>query len=221
MYKVIFIYLSALYLLMPAPLLCETKKNVPPAEALKKLMEGNKRYVAGQPLCPDKIQATRDSLTLNQHPVAVILGCSDSRVPPEVVFDQGLGDLFVIRVVGNVVGALELDSIEYAVRHLGASLIMVLGHENCGAVKATLNGEDNADDIENIAPLIRKASIYTEEFNGNPLEKLVKANVIQSVEKLKHSPHLFGMLANNQIIVVGGYYHLGKGEVTILQREEE
>src|SRR5207253_8806048 len=109
---------------------------VAPAEAIAKLKEGNGRYASGRLQRSGQRTERRAELTKDQHPFAVIVSCSDSRVPPEIVFDQGLGDLFVVRVAGNVIDDHSLGSIEYAVDHLGVRLIVVLGHQSCGAVKA-------------------------------------------------------------------------------------
>src|SRR5947209_10905279 len=109
-------------------------------EALARLMAGNRRYVLHKEQHPDQSLTRRKELESGQHPFAVILGCADSRVSPEILFDQGLGDLFVIRVAGNVVDDTILASVEYAVEHLGTRLIMVLGHEKCGAVSAAIEG---------------------------------------------------------------------------------
>ena len=109
---------------------------VPPAEAISRLKEGNERYTRGNPQHPHESSEERTQLAKSQHPFAVVLGCADSRVPPEIVFDQGLGDLFVLRVAGNVIDDHSLGSIEYAVDHLAVRLIVVLGHQRCGAVKA-------------------------------------------------------------------------------------
>jgi len=108
---------------------------------LRRLMEGNKRYVVSHLIHPDQSSERRFELKHGQHPFAIILGCSDSRVPPEVVFDQGLGDLYVVRVAGNVLDQMIVASIEYAVLHVGVSLVMVMGHSQCGAVAATCNHE--------------------------------------------------------------------------------
>src|SRR5262249_39949150 len=107
-------------------------------EALAKLMDGNKRYASSHSLHPHQSAGRRHELEATQHPFACILSCSDSRVPPEVVFDEGLGDLFVVRVAGNIVDSAVTGSIEYAVEHLGTPLVLVMGHEKCGAVQATL-----------------------------------------------------------------------------------
>src|SRR6266404_5054617 len=110
--------------------------TVSPAEAVSRLKEGNGRYTSGNQQHPHESAERRAELTKSQHPFAIIVSCSDSRVPPEIVFDQGLGDLFALRVAGNVIGDHSLGSIEYAVDHLAVRLIVVLGHQSCGAVKA-------------------------------------------------------------------------------------
>ncbi|HUD00945.1 MAG TPA: carbonic anhydrase, partial [Rhabdochlamydiaceae bacterium] len=111
-----------------------------PDKALETLMDGNQRFSQDKSLHSDRNSERRQELVSKQTPYAIILGCSDSRVAPEIVFDQGIGDLFIVRVAGNVVGPLELDSIEYSALYLHSSLVMVLGHESCGAIKAVLAG---------------------------------------------------------------------------------
>ena len=130
--------------------------GISPDEALQKLMDGNKRYVenhmTGSALSDN---ATRASLAKSQKPYAVILTCSDSRVPPEIVFDQGLGEIFVIRVAGNIPDPVVLGSIEYAVEHLGSPLVMVLGHERCGAVTATIGAKGKSTGSVNIDAIVK------------------------------------------------------------------
>src|SRR3990170_7095870 len=109
--------------------------------ALQELIAGNQRYAAGKLTHPHQTTRHRQELIQRQEPFAIIVGCSDSRVPPEIIFDQGLGDLFIVRVAGQVVGPVELDSIEYSVKYLGSTLIFVLGHESCGAVTAVIDGK--------------------------------------------------------------------------------
>ncbi len=142
-----------------------------PDEALQKLMDGNQKFVAGNfaNLEANSTPAVRQSLASGQHPYAIVLDCSDSRVAPEIIFDKGLGEIFVIRVAGNVVAPHQLGSIEYAIEHLGASLLMVLGHSKCGAVNATVGAlkpgtcdvdapEGNIGSlIESIAPAVERS----------------------------------------------------------------
>jgi len=118
------------------------------------LLEGNKRFIEGKPAAKDCSAERRDELTKGQHPVATILSCSDSRVPPEVVFDQALGDIFIVRVAGNVIEPTVLGSIEYGVEHLHTPLLIILGHESCGAVKATLESEGKLEG--NIGAILKK-----------------------------------------------------------------
>jgi carbonic anhydrase len=130
-------------------------------QALQELMNGNKRYVAAELAHPNQTAARRAEVAKGQDPFAIIVGCSDSRVPPEIIFDQGLGDLFVTRVAGNIVDDVVLGSIEYAAEHLGVPLIVVLGHKRCGAVEAAAKGGDAPVHIrslvEAIKPAIKKA----------------------------------------------------------------
>ena len=129
---------------------------VSPDDALKSLMDGNQRYVenqmTGTKLCD---LTTRTSLAKSQHPYAIILTCSDSRVPPEIIFDKGLGEIFVIRVAGNIPDPVVLGSIEYAAEHLGSPLVMVLGHERCGAVKATVDSKGKSTGSKNIDAIVK------------------------------------------------------------------
>lgn len=180
-------------------------------EALKRLMEGNKRYSTDMSTCEDRNYTRRAEIASKQTPFVAILGCSDSRVPLEIIFDQGLGDLFGIRVAGNVAGISEIESVEYAAKHLGVSLIMVLGHENCGAVKAVINNQ--AQDIPKIAALIEPA---VKSLKNDQAEAAVKANIRQVVKTLKDSEYVKPFLNEKGNFVVGAYYHLGSGVVELL-----
>lgn len=151
-------------------------------QAIKKLLEGNQRFVDGKgPGCFSDQSLRRKALVDNQKPFAVVLGCSDSRVPPEILFDQGIGDLFIIRVAGNVLGPSEIDSITYATSVLGSPLIVVLGHENCGAVQAVMEGK--ADSI----PYINKEILPALDLENKDctLGCQVKNNVRHIVDVLK------------------------------------
>lgn len=188
-----------------------------PQDAYDRLVQGNHRYREGHIQRPSLSSIRRLELHEKQRPFAVIVGCSDSRVPPEIIFDQGLGDLFVVRVAGQVVGPIELDSIEYGVKYLGASLILVLGHENCGAVGAVLEGKTEA--IEDVAALIEPAIAMT---HPRTLENAVKANVRFVVEHLNNSPVIAQLKSEGKVNVVGGYYHLPDSRVeTLLQNTQD
>lgn len=198
-------------LAMPLTELLSGNGGINPQAALKRLMEGNQRYVKDQLEHPNRNIVRRESLTATQNPFAIILGCADSRVSPEIVFDQGIGDLFVVRVAGNVVGPIELDSIDYAAIYLKSSLIVVLGHENCGAVQAVLN--DKTKFITGIADKIAPAIKDVPRGQSGTVAEAVKANVRAIVNQLKISPVLSQIIAQNKIEVIGGYYNLSTGEV--------
>jgi len=145
----------------------------------------------------------------------VIVGCSDSRVPPEIIFDQTIGDLFVVRVAGNIIGPIELDSIEYSVDKLGTPLVLILGHQNCGAVAAALSGSGN-EDIESITPYIQKAVDETKNMPGDPLINAIKANVVNGIKTLKKSRVIAALLRSKKLKIVGAYYELATGKVELL-----
>jgi carbonic anhydrase len=194
---------------------------VPPAEAISRLKDGNGRYMNGNPQHPRQSSEEREKLTKSQHPFAIVLGCADSRVPPEIVFDQGLGDLFVVRVAGNVIDDHSLGSIEYAVDHLAVRVILVLGHQSCGAVKAAketiaAKGEAPAH-IQSLVTAIRPAVEAT--VHGD-LETTVKANVKDVVQALRSStPVLKPKVDSSELRVLGAYYSLDTGAVSFLDEK--
>ena len=194
---------------------------VAPAEAIAKLKEGNSRYTSGNLQHPGQTAERRTELANTQHPFATIVSCSDSRVPPEIVFDQGLGDLFIVRVAGNVINDEGLGSIEYSVDHLGTRLILVLGHQSCGAVKAareTIAAKGKAPGhIESLVTAIKPA---VEATAKDDLETTVKANVKNVVQALRSStPILKAKVDSGEIQVIGGYYSLDTGAVTFLDQK--
>ena len=216
---------------------------VPPAEAISRLKEGNGRFTSGNPQHPHESSEERtqmatkshenlgmsaadaakqrEELANAQHPFAVIVGCADSRVPPEIVFDQGLGDLFVLRVAGNVIDDHSLGSAEYAVDHLGVRLMLVLGHQRCGAVKAakeTIAAKGKAPaHIQSLVTAIRPA---VEATVSGDLEATVKANVKDVVQALRSStPILKAKVDSGDVRVVGAYYSLDTGTVTFLDEK--
>ncbi len=189
--------------------------EVTPAQALQLLIEGNQRFASDASTHLNRSQERRQELKEKQEPFAVVLSCSDSRVASEIIFDQGLGDLFVVRIAGNVVGPLELNSIQYAALHLHSSLILVLGHENCGAVNAAINGE--IGDIPAISKLLIPAVKKTKNQGKDRLENTVKENVRLVVEQLNKSAGLKELVQKNKLSIVGGYYRLQDGRVELLQ----
>jgi len=220
---------------------------VPPAEAISRLKAGNARYTSGKEQPPESSQerafeATnsyenagltflgmtadqaakrRAELTKSQHPFAIIVSCSDSRVPPEIVFDQGLGDLFVLRVAGNVIDDHSLGSIEYAVDHLAVRLIVVLGHQRCGAVKAakeTIAAKGKAPaHIQSLVTAIKPAVEAT--VHGD-LEATVEANVKNVTQALRSSPPILKpKVDSGEVRVIGAYYNLDTGAVSFLDEK--
>lgn len=184
--------------------------------ALQKLMEGNARYVSAKTAHPNQAPARRAEVLGGQHPFAVIVGCSDSRVPPEIIFDQGLGDVFVVRLAGHVLSDEALGSIEYAVDHLGTRLIMVLGHDGCGAVTAAVKGGSAQGHIGSVTNAILPAVEKAKHQPGNLLENAIREHVAMVVEQLKSSaPLLQALVKNGGLNIVGAHYHLDDGRVTI------
>jgi len=201
--------------------------TVTAAESLQKLMDGNKRYVTNQMTgVKSGDAAARTKLAASQAPYAIILSCSDSRVPPELIFDDGLGEIFVVRVAGNVVDPIVLGSIEYAAEHLGTPLIMVLGHERCGAVTATVAAKGKAEGnigaiVKAIAPALKKAEAAKKvaakdkaqfvEAVTDENTKQVKANLTKQSKVLAH------LVKEGKIKIVTGKYDLDDGIVTVVE----
>ena len=194
-------------------------------EALERLKEGNQRFVSDARRSNALTdQSRRDELLMGQEPVAVILGCSDSRVPAEIVFDQGLGDLFVIRVAGNIVAPSQIGSVEFAAEAFGTRLVVVLGHSKCGAVTATLN--ELQDPSHNLSPNLRSiveriepavATLLEVDTNLDADQLIhhgVRANIRASVSHLRHgSRNLEHLVENDGLLVVGAEYSLETGVV--------
>jgi len=187
------------------------------AEALEILKEGNRRYVKGDLRHPHTDNSRRDEVALAQEPFAVILSCADSRVVPELIFDQGLGDLFVIRVAGNVAKDKVIGSIEYAVKFLGATLVVVMGHENCGAVTASMGDEDPGGHIGAIIEKIKPAVYMARRMEGDPLMNAIKMNANIVAEELKDTgPFLHQSQKDGELMIVSAYYALSSGEVEFM-----
>ena len=195
-----------------------------PDEALKKLMEGNKRFVDGLEKNPRRTVEVRKKVVQGQNPFAAILACADSRVPPEIIFDQGIGDLFVVRVAGNIVNTSNygvLGSLEYGVLALGASVIMVLGHSRCGAVsgaiEAVQKGKEYPGAINDIVNAIGPAVVAAKDEPGDLLDNSTVSNVKLGVYELKGSvPVLADKVRDGKVKIVGANYDLATGEVKIV-----
>jgi carbonic anhydrase len=190
-----------------------------PDQALQRLLEGNQRYVAAKPAHPNSTTGRREQLAQGQHPFSIIFSCVDSRVPPELVFDRGLGDLFVIRTAGHTLDDAVLGSIEYGVAELGIPLILVLGHEKCGAVKATLEAvEHHTTAPDRIQALVRNITPAIEQSKGQPgdaLDNAIQANTMLVVSQLKGTPLLAEAVGKGGLKIVGGRYDLDSGSVTM------
>jgi len=190
--------------------------RVAPDVALRRLIDGNRRYAKGAVRAPNRDLKRRAEVAKGQHPFAIIVTCSDSRVPPEILFDQGLGDLFVVRVAGNVVDDIAIGSIEYAVEHLGARLILVLGHEKCGAVSATVQGGSVPGHIGSIVDAIKPAVEHARTMKGTLLDNAISENARAVAAKLSSSePILMEMVKSGKIQVANGVYSLTTGAVAI------
>jgi carbonic anhydrase len=191
-----------------------------PGDALNNLMAGNARYMQGSPIHPNQSAERQAEVAQGQQPWAAILGCIDSRVPPEIVFDQGLGDLFVARTAGQVIDNVVVGSLEFAVEE-GVKLIMVLGHQSCGAVKATIqtiqtNGHAEGQ-IATLVEAIKPAVIEAESQPGDLLDNSVRANVALEVQYLKSSSQIIlDALDQGTIGLVGARYDLGTGAVSVI-----
>ncbi len=187
------------------------------ANAWKRLLEGNARFASGKSIHPAQDRARLAEIAKAQHPFAVVVSCSDSRVPPEILFDQGMGDLFVVRTAGEVVGELEMGSIEYAVEHLGAGYILVLGHTRCGAVDATIKGGVMPPAIAAIADMIRPAIDKARPAGGDLLDNTVRENARLILASIAKSPAIAEAMEKGDLALKAGYYDLDSGEVTGLK----
>ena len=191
--------------------------EITPDAALKKLMQGNQRYIQQKRTFPDQARSRVVEVANGQHPFATILACSDSRVTPEIIFDQGLGDLFDIRVAGNFLDDVVLGNIEYAALELGVPLLVILGHERCGAVKAALDGKAVPGHISTLVAAIKPAVDTTKNLLGDAWDNAVRANVKMNVKKLQSSsPILAEAVKAGKLKVVGGRYDLDSGKVDII-----
>ena len=186
--------------------------------AVQGLHAGNVRYAGGWPTQPHQTRERRLEIASVQRPFAAILGCSDSRVPPEIVFDQGLGDLFVVRTAGHVVDHIVLASLEYAVEHLKVPLIVVLGHTRCGAVAAADEGGEHPGHLGHLVEAIRPAVEAVEGRPANVLDRAVQENVKHVVAELEASRPVLAHLVQEEVLsIVGAIYALETGRVEFLK----
>ncbi|MFB3765460.1 MAG: carbonic anhydrase [Methanotrichaceae archaeon] len=197
------------------------KSAVTADQAVQKLIEGNARFASGRAIHPDQSAERRAEVVSSQHPFAVILSCSDSRIPPEVVFDQGIGDIFVVRTAGQVIDNVALGSIEYAVEHLNVPLIVVLGHDSCGAVNATVQGGKPEGHIGSLVEAIKPAvdearnKIRSQDQLLNVSIDNNTKNIVKSISSSE--PILSEYIKNGRLLVIGGRYHLDSGKVELIK----
>ena len=192
-------------------------------ESLLKLLEGNKRFISGQLTTKDCSTEKRQELTKGQHPFATVLSCSDSRVPPEVIFDEGLGDVFIVRVAGNVVEPTTLGSIEYGAEHLHTPLLVILGHEKCGAVQATLEAKGKPEGnigaiLKKIMPAVNTAK-KAKKDTDETLNLAVQENVKNTYKDIMKSKIISELVHEGKLKVVAAEYYLGTGKVELIDIE--
>ena len=188
-----------------------------PEVALQQLLDGNKRFTNASLTHPNQDGDRRISLGTGQAPFAAVLACADSRVPPEVLFDQGLGDLFVVRVAGNIINDQLLGSLEYAAAHLNTPLIVVLGHTSCGAIGAVASGAELEGHIASLAPAIQPAVDKVRGQEGNLTDNAAKEVARMTAEQMINSePILADLVKEGKIKIVPAFYDLESGEVALL-----
>ncbi len=215
MKRVFIILLSVSFAISCASNIASTANIETPEEALKVLIEGNERFVSGKLQYPHSNASRRTETFESQKPFAVVVGCSDSRVPVELLFDCGVGDLFVIRTAGNsVADDVVMGSIDYAVDHLECPLVVILGHQNCGGVTSACEptAEHHHGKIDELLAVIRQD---IKEFVGHPedLDKAIHVNAEAQVERIKKVEYLSEKVKNGKLRVVSAYYHLDTGVV--------
>ncbi len=198
----------------PEPAIADN--NILPAVALQMLIAGNARFVSRLRQDPNQDLARVTEVAETQKPFAAILGCADSRFPAEIIFDRGIGDLFVCRVAGNVATPEEKGSLEFGTLVLGAKVLMVVGHERCGAVKAAVAGAPVPGQIGSLIDAIKPAADSTRLLPGDRVENAVKANIVLQAKRVKESAVISQLILQGKLLVVGGYYDLDTGAVTII-----
>ncbi|MEH1819004.1 MAG: carbonic anhydrase [Nostoc sp.] len=192
------------------------QEDITPDKALQELLDGNERFAKRKRRYPDQTYSRLVEVAKGQKPFASILGCADSRVPSEIVFDQGLGDLFVCRIAGNIATTQQIGSLEFGSLVLGSKVIMVVGHERCGAVEAAIKGAEVPGQIGSLLEAIKPSVESSKNKSGDKLANACKANVLAQVEKLKSSTVLSELIKAEKLKIVGGYYDLDTGEISLV-----
>lgn len=180
---------------------------------MERLMKGNKRFASGHPRHPAESVKHRSRVAGGQHPFALVVTCSDSRLSPELIFDQGLGDLFVIRTAGNMISSMELGSIEYAVEHLNVQTIVVMGHEHCGAIEALMSEEPAHGNVKTIIDSLQQEIEIKEAIANRDVLSGSIANVQHQVSSIKNAPAIAAVAKKRQLSVHGVIYSLDEGTV--------
>ena len=190
--------------------------DITPNKALQELLDGNDRFVTSKRRNGNQTHSRLLEVAKSQKPFASILGCADSRVPSEIVFDQGLGDLFVCRIAGNIATTQQIGSLEFGSLVLGAKVIMVMGHERCGAVDAAIKGAEVPGRIGSLLEAIKPSVESSKEQSGDKLENACKANILAQVEELKSSSVLSELIKAEKLKIVGSYYDLDTGRISMV-----
>ena len=201
---------------LAAPEPAIAQNDLTPDAALQKLIDGNRRFVERRRQNPNQDFARITEVAQSQAPFAAILGCADSRFPSEIIFDVGFGDCFVCRVAGNVTTPEEKGSLEFGTLVLGAKVLMVVGHERCGAVKAAIDNAEVPGQIGSLIDAIKPAVQRSKNRPGDKVENAVKENVKLQAQRLKESPVISQLIQQNKLKVVDGYYDLDTGAVEVL-----
>ena len=206
---------------LAAPEPAIAQNDITPLAALQKLIDGNRRFVQRRRQNPNQDLARVTEVAQTQKPFAAILGCADSRFPSEIIFDQGIGDLFVCRVAGNVATPEEKGSLEFGTLVLGAKVLMVIGHERCGAVKAAIEqtvpgAQPLPGQIGSLTEAIKPAVERSKNQAGDKVKNAVEENVRLQIENLKKSAVISQLIQERKLIVIGGYYDLDTGAVSIV-----
>jgi carbonic anhydrase len=218
--RTVFLSFSVTWLLLNVtgcqPLQQKTTSDNP----VQQLLDGNSRFAGMHATHPHENAARLKEVAAGQHPFAAVICCSDSRVPPELIFDQGLGDLFVVRTAGNLMGGLEIGSIEYAVEHLGVKQVMVMGHKECGAIKAFASGEEVPGHIKDIIDSI-KAENEIQQIPAQDkqlLDDCIRANILHGIHQLKQqSPIIAEKIRNGTLQICGACYDIKHGLVELVK----
>lgn len=207
------IILTLTMMLFATQALAMETPNLPAAVAIQRLKDGNDRFLTYQMKHPNQLKSRRDKLINGQHPFAIIVSCTDSRVSPEIIFDQGLGDILVIRNTGNVIDEKVISSIDYAVHHSGANLVVVLGHEFCDEIGAAMKEGAENPVIENIRESIKPAVTMCKEEDKYSFENVIKAHAKLSANTILEDKDISDYIKKHDLKIISAYYSIGNGKV--------